>query len=772
MVDVAQWRLHILDNILRIVLVLGFITCIPSILLAVSEGRWYIGVADAIALAWLVRLSVFRSMSYQWRALNFLGLMYAMGVFLLMAVGPVSQVYLMAVPVLTALLVGLRGAVIALAINALTMYIVTAFGNVAMHAIGFDGQPLLQALIITINFIFVDAVMTISCAVLINGLEAAMGRQRAVALSLSREQENLRQANDELRITSAAVAHLNDIVIMLSPEPVDSDSGAIIIFVNHAFELGTGYTAEEVIGKPAQFLMGPRTSVFELNRIREARRKWQPVRTELICYTKSHREILLEFDIVPVAAVKKADETGAISATEFTHWIAVVRDITERKRAEDDIHQLAYYDALTGLPNRRLLLDRMGLLLSTSIREGEFGAVLFIDLDQFKNVNDARGHTVGDVFLKLVAQRLAGLIRSKDTVARLGGDEFVVLITGLTPNLEAAALRTAEIGEKIRNALQKPFELDGKSYTSGASIGATLLPRHGQTVDDLLREADTAMYRAKATGRNRLAFFEHTMQYEVEERLMLESDLAQAIVGQQMTMVMQPQFNQEGEADGVELLMRWHHPERGAVPPVVFIPLAESSGMILHLGDWVLRQGCETFLRLQEAGKPVPVSINVSPRQFHQSDFVARVQRALHETGAPAKGLIFELTEGLLIENLDDTIARMNELAAMGIRFSIDDFGTGYSSLAYLKRLPLYELKIDRSFVLDTPEDSSATAIVDMIVSMAQHLGLRVVAEGVETREQADFLVASGCDAMQGYLFARPMPLQEWLTVQGQLQLQ
>jgi len=296
-----------------------------------------------------------------------------------------------------------------------------------------------------------------------------------------------------------------------------------------------------------------------------------------------------------------------------------------------------------------------------------------------------------------------------------------------------------------------------------------LLPKPGQSADDLLREADTAMYRAKTGGRNRIAFFEAAMQSEVEERLALERDLALAMTTQnQLALHLQPQVDHTGQTVGAELLLRWTHPVRGPIPPSRFIPVAEESILMLRLGDWIMERAFQTQVRLQAAGHTLPLSINVSPRQFRQPDFVLRVTNLIGRTGANPACLIFEVTEGLLIENLDRTIARMNEIAALGIRFSIDDFGTGYSSLAYLKRLPLYEIKIDKSFIDDTPTDPNDTAIVQMILSMARHMGLRVVAEGVETRAQADFLIAHDCDAMQGYLFARPAPVDEWLA--GSLQ--
>ena len=461
----------------------------------------------------------------------------------------------------------------------------------------------------------------------------------------------------------------------------------------------------------------------------------------------------------------EAELTSSMYADTRGHLISsiVMRDITDRIKSEQHIHRLAFFDALTDLPNRRLLMDRLGLLLAAAQRSGHIGAVLFIDLDHFKNVNDARGHAIGDALLQQVARRLASMMRTEDTVARMGGDEFVVLLPDLATEFTAAAQAAMTVADKLRHALTQPFSIDGQQYVSGGSIGVTLLPKAGQTADDLLREADTAMYRAKHAGRNRIAFFENAMQSEVEVRLGLENDLAQAIGSMQLEMFLQPQFDCDGAPIGGELLMRWTHPERGAVSPDVFIPVAKASGLILVLGDWVVREGCLALLRLQQAGKPIPISINVSPTQFRQADFVQRVRTILTETGAPASQLIFEVTEGLLIDNLDETILRMRELVAMGIRFSIDDFGTGYSSLAYLRQLPLYELKIDRSFVMDTPTDAGSTAIVQSILAMAGHLGLHVVAEGVETVEQAEFLRDAGCGALQGYLFAKPMRIDAWL---------
>ncbi len=447
-----------------------------------------------------------------------------------------------------------------------------------------------------------------------------------------------------------------------------------------------------------------------------------------------------------------------------TLWHGFITDITERKQAEAHTHRLAYFDALTGLPNRRLLTERIEHALSAARRSGQFGALLFIDLDNFKHINDARGHSVGDRLLEQVAARLSHELRGEDLVARLGGDEFVVLVSNLGAESEAAARHARAVADKLRELLDNPYVIDGTSYGSAGSIGVTVFPKNGEHVDDLLREADTAMYRAKGAGRNRIAFFEAGMQADVEQRLGMEQDLKHAMSAGDIAVHLQPQFDAAGHEVGGELLLRWNDPLRGPISPAVFIPVAEESGLIQVLGELVIRQACEALVRLHAAGRRLALSVNVSPHQFRKDDFVDSVRALLHETGAAASGLIFEVTEGLLIENWEATLQRMSELAALGIRFSIDDFGTGYSSLSYLKKLPLYGLKVDRSFVRDTPGDPSDTAIVQAVLSVARHLGLYVVAEGVETREQADFLLANRCECLQGFLFARPEPLADWLA--------
>jgi diguanylate cyclase (GGDEF)-like protein/PAS domain S-box-containing protein len=440
------------------------------------------------------------------------------------------------------------------------------------------------------------------------------------------------------------------------------------------------------------------------------------------------------------------------------------RDITDRKRAEETIAHLAYHDQLTTLPNRALFLDRLGQALAACRRQKRYGAVMFVDLDQFKRINDVHGHTIGDSVLKDVAQRLRHYLRQDDTVARFGGDEFVILLPELSSEQEPAATLALSVAEKIRAALEQPIRIDGQDYLATASIGVSLFPKQGETVDDLIREADIAMYRAKDSGRNALMFFEHTMQEHIAERYALERDLRDAVKNGALALFLQSQVNAGGDVIGAEALVRWQHPTRGLVAPAAFIPLAEETGLIIPIGEWVLRETCRLLVRLNESGLSLRLAVNVSPRQFRQANFVTRVREILSETGADPLYLTLEITENLLVEQASEVVSRMLELSDLGIRFAIDDFGTGYSSLAYLKRLPLNELKIDKSFVQDVPYDLNDVALVETILAMARHLRFEVLAEGVETRSQLEFLTAHGCRLFQGYHFHRPQPAEDWLA--------
>lgn len=467
-------------------------------------------------------------------------------------------------------------------------------------------------------------------------------------------------------------------------------------------------------------------------------------------------------------ARRPSDPAGGPDAAEGPpHYVALARDITSRRETEAAMHQLAYYDALTGLPNRRLLFEQLQAALDHARRDGRTGALFFIDLDNFKQLNDARGHAAGDRLLVQVARRLERLLQGFGSVVRIGGDEFVVLIPRIANGIQAGVDAAGAMAARLREGMETPYDLGSNiHYSVTASTGVTLFPKGGESVDDLLREADTAMYRAKSSGANRVCFFEADMQAAAQERLALEQDLAQAIAEDALDIHIHSQVDRDGSVCGGELLLRWQHPAHGSVSPARFVAIAEDSGLIVRLGARVIRRACDALARLHAAGLDRTISVNVSARQFRQDDFVGYVRDALAYSGAPASRLILEVTETLLVENWQDTARRMAELVRFGVRFSIDDFGTGYSSLAYLKRLPLYELKIDRSFVQDAPDHPNDAAIVRAILSMAQHLRLRVVAEGVETAAQAQFLAQHGCDAMQGYLYAQPVPLEDWLTAQ------
>lgn len=445
-------------------------------------------------------------------------------------------------------------------------------------------------------------------------------------------------------------------------------------------------------------------------------------------------------------------------------FIVLSRNVTQRRTSEDEINKLAFYDPLTSLPNRRLMLDRLRQALSVSARSGRMGALLFIDLDNFKSLNDTQGHDKGDLLLQQIAQRLTQCMRMGDTVARLGGDEFVVMVEELSADRDDSAAQAETIGEKILAAISQPCPLAGLDYLITPSIGITLYHDHLQSTDELLKQADLAMYQAKAAGRNTLRFFDPAMQSVITARVGLEADIRRGILKDQFQLYYQPQINRDGLTMGAEVLLRWPHPERGMVSPAEFIPLAEDTGLILPLGNWVLETACTQLAQWAQAEhtKHLTLSVNVSSRQFRQPDFVSYVLDLISYTGVNPRRLKLELTESLLVDNVDETTAKMIALKQIGVGFSLDDFGTGYSSLSYLKRLPLDQLKIDQSFVCDLMTDPNDAAIALAVITLGHSLGLTVIAEGVETQAQRDFLHSQGCDAYQGYLLGRPMPLSEF----------
>ena len=453
-------------------------------------------------------------------------------------------------------------------------------------------------------------------------------------------------------------------------------------------------------------------------------------------------------------AIPHREADGSVVSHGFT------MDITDRKRAEQEIERLAFYDALTGLPNRRLLLDRLQRSIAACQRTRNLGALLFIDLDNFKDLNDTLGHDMGDQLLSQVAARLVASVREADTVARFGGDEFVVMLDNLSSELPEAAAQAETVAEKLLASLNQPFELDGGQHYSTPSIGITLFGDERLSVDELLKRADLAMYQAKAAGRNTQRFFDPDMQAAVNARSNLEADLRQGLARGELLVHYQPVVDHQARLLGAEALVRWRHPQRGMISPAEFIPLAEQTGLILPLGQFVLQTACEQLQRWSQhpSTAHLSISVNVSARQFRHSGFVAEVLQALQTHQADPKKLKLELTESLLLGEIEDTIERMEQLKAEGVGFALDDFGTGYSSLSYLKRLPLDQVKIDQGFVRDVLTDPNDAAIVRTILALAHSLDLQVVAEGVETAGQLTFLRLHGCEAFQGYLFGRPGP--------------
>jgi diguanylate cyclase (GGDEF)-like protein len=443
--------------------------------------------------------------------------------------------------------------------------------------------------------------------------------------------------------------------------------------------------------------------------------------------------------------------------------LSIIRDLSAAKAAESTIRSLAFYDPLTGLPNRRHLLERLRQPRLNGARRGHSQALLLVDLDHFKTLNDTIGHRTGDLLLQEVARRIAACAREADTVFRLGGDEFVVLLEGLSKVVEEAAAQAEAMGEKILAAISLPCLLEERECLSTASIGIAFLGDRRDSTDEILQQAEIALYQAKAAGRNTLRFFSPALQAAVNARAAMEEDLRQGIKANQFLLYYQPQI-ERGRLTGAEALIRWKHPKRGLVQPNDFIPLAEESKLILPLGDWVLEAAC-TQIALWAGRKEtahLSIAVNISALQFRQPTFIENVLEILSRTGANPGNLRLELTESMLVENFEDIVAKMTRLKEHGLRFSLDDFGTGYSSLTYLKRLPLDLLKIDRSFVRDMLVDATSGAIAQTILSLGRAMGLSVVAEGVETEEQRGYLAALGCHSFQGYLFSRPLPLDKF----------
>ncbi len=574
--------------------------------------------------------------------------------------------------------------------------------------------------------------------------------------NLKRNKLQLMQDN-ELRIAAAAFESQESFMV--------TDANNIILRVNNGFTALTGYTANEVVGKNPRLLSSGRHSKEFYETM------WETLLTERfwqgeIWNRKRSGHIFPEW--ICITAISN-------SAGEIINYVATSNDISQRKADEDRIRQLAFYDELTKLPNRSLLFQRLNLALNTSQRYQRHGALIFLDLDHFKILNDTLGHTLGDQLLVEVSARLLHCVRNVDTVARLGGDEFIIILEHLDTNEMAAAMQVQSVAEKIRRAIAECYllnvDISGDGITStieyhtSCSIGFVLFSGANVTADDLLKYADLAMYHAKKMGRNQISVFAPEMQKALIDRTQLEADLRQSLVNDnEFVLHYQAQVDGDGHILGAEALVRWEHPQRGRVNPADFIPLAEETGMVVALGTWVLRTGCETLANWakQPETAQLKLAINVSSRQLAQESFVAQVKEILVQTGINAQLLKLEITESMVVNNVDDAIAKMHALKALGVRFSMDDFGTGYSSLSYLQKLPLDQLKIDQSFVRNLSFDNHDSAIVKTIINLGDNLALNIIAEGVETQKECDYLSNLGCLVFQGYFFGRPLPLKEF----------
>jgi len=584
---------------------------------------------------------------------------------------------------------------------------------------------------------------------LLSGLAADI----SFALDNFDHEQQRQQAETELALAASVFENSQEGILITNPDK-------IIIRVNNAFSFLTGYKAEEVIGTVPQVLSSEQYNEIFYQFMWEqinAHGYWQGEITNC----RKDGSTYLEW----LTIIRVTNKSG-----ETTHYVGIFVDITDRKLNEDHIHKLAFYDSLTQLPNRRLFVDRLRSALISSQHNHYYGALMFIDIDRFKILNDTQGHDIGDQLLIEVSKRLTHCVREQDTVVRLGGDEFVIMLEHLSNDVTEATLFAQRVGDKVLHTLSQPytlrhFDLQGQplssvEHHSSASIGMKLFQGTDKG-DDLLKQADMAMYQAKQSGRNTLCIFDPDMQAKLTQRAMLEADMSLALQNNQFHLHYQVQVNAEGQATGAEVLLRWHHPLRGNIPPVEFIPLAEESGLIGVLGLWVLNKSCQTLAVWAEQSETeqLTLAVNVSAKQFNRDNFVDEIKEILNESRINPQRLKLEITESIIMVDVEQTIKIMNDLRELGISFSMDDFGTGYSSLAYLQRLPLSQLKIDQSFLRNLTVDSTDTVIIRTILALGNSLGINVIAEGVETQQQRDYLLNNGCQFFQGYLFGKPEPL-------------
>ncbi len=559
------------------------------------------------------------------------------------------------------------------------------------------------------------------------------------AIREAEDERERRKTEADLRLKDLAIDAATNAIFIVDARAPDHP----IVHVNRAFEKMTGYGVEESLGRNSRFLQGPDRDQPELERLRKAIETGTEASALLRNYRKDGTLFWNNVQISPVR-----DESGVI-----THYVGVQSDVTELKNYQVELEYRGNYDGLTGLANKNLLDDRLAQAIAWANRANGRIAILYLDLDRFKLVNDSLGHAKGDALLRCVAERLSACVRESDTVARLGGDEFAVVLKEIETAPAAAA-----VAQKVLRALEQPITVDSHELVAGASMGISIYPGDGADAETLIKNADTAMYRAKQSGGNQLLFYTEDLNANALERLKLETDLRRGLAVGEFELHYQPRVQLgSGRATSVEALIRWRRGEQGLVLPAKFIPVAEETGLIIPIGEWVLRTACRQIRVWSEDGHAdIRVAVNLSPRQFRQSDLVSRIRSILEETGADARHLELEITESLAMHDPESSRRCLEALSGLGIALAIDDFGTGYSSLAYLKRFPIDHLKIDQSFVRGVPDDEDDINIVRAILALGKSLGLTVIAEGVETEAQRAFLRAEGCDEMQGYLHSRP----------------
>ncbi|GAP36912.1 putative bifunctional diguanylate cyclase/phosphodiesterase [Piscinibacter sakaiensis] len=754
------WRERLLQRMLWLVLLLGGLVALPSAWLGHAQGLRLLPWLDATLLGLAALLLLARRMSYAWRAAGFVGGVYVGGLALFAAVGPISQVYLLAFPVLTALLLGLRPALLALALNALGLAAFAAGAVPGGPPPTTAGWALREWGVVAANFLFVDTLLTLACGLLLAGLDQALEERGRTARSLAEEQQRLQGANERLRLSEErwklALEAAGDGMWEWFPQT------GVEVF-SPGFRRMYGYGPEDFPDRTEA--VDGLTHPDDVPAMLQARDEHFAGRTP--SYVNEHRVRCKNGEwkwVLSRGMVIERDAQGRPTRVIGTHT-----DISHHKRSEALIWQQANLDALTGLPNRRLLRERLEQAIARSQRQGDGLAVLFLDLDHFKEVNDTLGHDHGDLLLTEAAARIQATLRASDTVARMGGDEFTLLL----PDLKDPA-RVERVAQAVLAALAEPFQLGDDQAFVSASIGITLYPQDATQIDELLKHADQALFVAKDAGRNRYAHFTPALQEAAQTRLRLGNELRGALPGGQLHLVYQPIVHlATGSVLKAEALLRWQHPQLGPISPAQFVPIAESSGLIHEIGDWVFVEAARQVARWRARHGPrFQVSVNRSPVQFRQSfEALDRWAETLQALGLPGGAVSVEITEGLLLDahatGASEQLARLREL---GMTISLDDFGTGYSALSYLQRYTIDVLKIDQVFVRHLEREHRNQALCKAIIRMAHELGMAVVAEGVETEAQARLLAQAGCDYGQGYHFARPMSASAfdgWMAARG-----